>query len=116
MRFNNSTLSADEERKAVANYDVKVAEQQVAQLQKAQAVAVTRATPLRVNLPTRGLRHSFSQVLQIEQDKPLTIRFNASNDRQMGWTKTFALWAAGFAGVWILAAFAVSLRKEPEAV
>jgi hypothetical protein len=99
------------QQKAI-QYDVKVAEQQVAQVQKAQAVAVTRVTPLRVNLPTRGLRHSFAQVLQTEVNKPLTITLTAANDRQMGWFKTTALWAGGFLGLWILAA-AVTFARRP---
>lgn len=94
-------------------YDKKVAEQQVAQLQKSQAVAVTRVTPLRVNLPTRGLRHAFVQVLQTEVDKPLTIGFSARNDRDAGWIASALRGLGAFIGLWILAGLAVIFRSRP---
>ncbi|MBI3418071.1 MAG: hypothetical protein HY043_22505 [Verrucomicrobia bacterium] len=103
-----------EDRK-LGEYDEKMAERQVAQLQKAQAVTVTRVTPLRVNLPTRGLRHSFVQVLQTEVDKPLTIRFSAANEREAGWLKLAMLWLGGFAVVWMLAATLINFRQRTAA-
>ena len=90
--------------------------QQVAQLQKAQAVAVTRVTPLRVNLPTRGLRHSFVQVLQTEVDKPLTVQLSAHNDRNTGWFMQSLWWIGGLLLLWGLAAVALLFRPEPEKV
>jgi hypothetical protein len=95
-------------------YDTKVLERQVTQLQRAQAVALTRVTPLRVSLPTRGVRHSFAQVLQTEINKPLTITLAAANDRQMGWLKTIALGSGGFIILWILAAAAIARRPQNE--
>jgi hypothetical protein len=90
--------------------DKLVAERQVAQLQRAQAVAVARLSPLRVSLPTRGLRHSFVQVLQTEINKPLTITMNAANDRKMGWFKKASLWSGGFVCLWVIAAVFVTRR------
>ena len=81
--------------KGTLAYDAKVADQQVAQVQKAQEVAVSRVTPLHINLPTRGLRHSFVQVLQTEVNKPLTISFSAVNEQQTSWMKMLFLCAAG---------------------
>ncbi len=100
---------------AATAYDSRVAGRQVAQLQKAQAVAATRVTPLRVSLPTRGLRHSFTQILQTEADKPMTIRFHAVNDRETGWFKTGLLWLAGFLTLWALAALVASRRADANA-
>jgi hypothetical protein len=111
----NQTGGQQGQQQREIQYDVKVAERQVAQVQKAQAVAVTRVTPLRVNLPTRGLRHSFVQVLQTEVNKPLTITLRAANDRQMGWLKTASLWMGGFIALWIFAAAATFVRRPREA-
>jgi hypothetical protein len=93
-------------------YDAIVAEKQVVELQKAQEVAVVKRSPLRVNLPTRGLRHSFAQVLQTEVSKPLTISFNAKNDRDMGWIKKGMLWSGGFLVLWIGAGLALWLKPS----
>ena len=92
------------------DYDAKTAEQQVLQLQKAQAVAETKVAPLRVNLPTRGLRYSFSQVLQTQPDKALVIQLHAASERHAGWFSKFALYAGVFLGAWALVAIMVSLR------
>ncbi|HYV27377.1 MAG TPA: hypothetical protein VFA77_07580, partial [Candidatus Eisenbacteria bacterium] len=47
-------------------YDTAAAEAQWTKLQQAQELGVARVQPIRVNLPTRGLRHAFTQVLQTE--------------------------------------------------
>ena len=85
-------------------------------MQKAQAVAVARVTPLRVNLPTRGLRHSFVQVLQTEVNKPLTITLSAANDRHIGWLRTTLLWAGVFLVLWLIAAVAAQLSATTSCV
>jgi len=51
---------------------------------QAQQLAVARVQPLRVNLPTRGLHHAFTQILQTEVNKPLSIEFTAANTRSGG--------------------------------
>ena len=51
---------------------------------QAQQLAVARVQPLRANLPTRGLHHAFTQILQTEVDKPLSIQFTAANTRTGG--------------------------------
>ena len=106
-RENSEQVPAKER---VAAYDVEVAAQQVAQLQKAQEVAVARVSPLRVNLPTRGIRHSFAQVLQTDVNQPLTVTFSAKNQQEIGWFKKAMLWSGGFILLWILAGLAVILR------
>jgi hypothetical protein len=92
-------------------YDAEVALKQAAQLEKAQAVAVARVTPLRVNLPKYGIRHSFTQVLQTEVDRPLTITLRAANDRETSWLGLTARSIAGFAALWIGAIAAISFRN-----
>ena len=115
MRLGVDLLQLESLDRKLSEYDEKAAEQQVVQLQKAQAVAVTRVTPLRVNLPTRGLRHSFVQVLQTEVDKPLTIRLSAASEREAGWFKLTALWLGGFAVIWMMAAVLIHFRRRVEA-
>jgi hypothetical protein len=105
-----STPARDARQIAVIEAEEKAMEQQVRQLQRAQAVAIDRVTPLRINLPTRGLRHSFVQVLQTEVDKPLTITFSASDERRVSWAKTIFTWAGAFLALWLVAGVAVSFR------
>ena len=81
------------------------AEQQWEKLQQAQEVAVAKVRPLRVNLPTRGLRHAFAQVLQAEPGKPMTVSFLAENAKMVNWPKRVATGLAGFVALWVVVAF-----------
>ena len=83
-------------------YDSEVAEQQWGVLQRAQEVTVAKVQPLRANLPTRGQRHSFSQVLQTEVGKEMTIHFAAANTKQVGWFKQTIYVVGAFLALWIL--------------
>ena len=86
------------------NYDANVAGLQWDKLEKAQQVAVAKVAPLRVNLPTRGVRYSFAQVLQTELRKPMTIRLLAENTKVPSWTSRIGLSVLGFAVLWLLMA------------
>ncbi len=86
------------------NYDNDAAEQQWTKLQVAQEIAVTKVQPLHVNLPTRGQLHSFSQVLQTEVGKPMTIRLVADNAKTVNWWSRGVLSLAGFLALWGLVA------------
>jgi hypothetical protein len=86
------------------NYDSEVAGQQWDKLEKAQQVTVSKVAPLRVNLPTRGLRFSFAQVLQTELHKPMTIQLRAENTKVPSWTTRLGLGALGFGVLWIIVA------------
>lgn len=85
-------------------YDEQAAEQQLEKLQKAQEVNVTTVQPLRVNLPLRGQRHVFTQVLQTEVNKPMTVEFAARNLKAGGWLKPIALTLAAFLVLWLAVA------------
>jgi hypothetical protein len=91
-------------------YDAEVAQQQWGALQRAQELKVVRMQPLRVNLPTRGLRHVFTQVLQTEVQKPMTIQFSASNEKATSWTKRVGLALFGFLALWGIVT--VTLRRS----
>ena len=97
------------------NYDADAAEQQWVKLQQAQELGVTRLQPLRVNLPTRGLRHSFAQVLQTEIRKPMTVQLTAQSNKGASWTERTALAAGGFLLLWALAAWLARRRTETAA-
>ena len=86
------------------NYDENVASLQWDKLEKAQQVAVAKVAPLHVNLPTRGIRYSFSQVLQTELRKPMTIRLLAENTKVPSWTIRLFLAVLGFAVLWAIVA------------
>ena len=83
-------------RNLYLNYDENVASLQWDKLEKAQAVAVAKVAPLHVNLPTRGVRYSFSQVLQTELRKPMTIRLLAENTKVPSWTTRLRIGCSGF--------------------
>ena len=93
-------------------YDQQAAEQQAAKLQQAQEVAVAKALPLRVNLPKRGVHYSFSQVLQTEVGKPMTIRFVAANEGAISWPIRIGLGAAGFALLWLAVSGLLAHRQR----
>ena len=94
----------EEKAAKLVAYDDEVAERQWNALQKAQEVTVAKVQPLRVNLPTRGLRHTFTQVLQTEVNKPMTIQFSAANAEHIGWLKLTLNAVAGFLVLWLLTA------------
>jgi type II secretory pathway pseudopilin PulG len=92
-------------------YDDKAAEKQWEKLQRAQEVTTVAAQPLRVNLPARGLRQSFSQILQTEVGKPMLIHFVAANAKAASWPMRIGLLAAGFVGLWALVNLMFGQRK-----
>ena len=91
-------------------YSAEVAVKQAAQVERAQSLAVARVTPLHVNLPTYGIRHSFVQVLQTETDRPLTVTMRAANDRETGWVGVIARSFGGFAALWLGCYVVLSMR------
>jgi hypothetical protein len=86
------------------NNDTEVAGQQWDKLEKAQQVTVAKVAPLRVNLPTRGVRYSFAQVLQTEIRKPMTVRLLAENTKVPSWTSRIGLSVLAFCGLWAVMA------------
>ena len=96
---------------AQSDYDEKVAEQQWGKLQQAQELVVTTVQPLRVNLPTRGLRHSFTQVLQTSGGKAMTIKFNAGNTTRPSWFKILLLAGGSFLALWLVVALLPERRR-----
>ena len=104
--WSNSGQATESQPLAIAappiQYDAAAAEAQWTKLQQAQDLAVAKVQPIRVSLPTRGLRHGFTQVLQTKEGKPLTIQFMASNSRVISWPKRIAGPVAGFLVLWLV--------------
>src|ERR1041385_6698363 len=96
---------------APVQLDDKTAQQQWERLQRAQEVASRTVRPLRVNLPARGLRHSFAQVLQTEVGKPMLISFVASNGKAVNWPIRVGWLALSLVGLWGLVASALRHRQ-----
>lgn len=95
-----------------ALYDNAAAEAQWTKLAQAQEIAVARVQPLRVNLPLRGLRYNFTQVLQTEGNKAMTIELSATNTKTGHWLKRVGMGLVGFLALWGLVAVVVA-RKRP---
>jgi hypothetical protein len=107
---NNGQFGADEnaptqQPQMNVFYTNAAAEQQWVKLQQAQEIVAAKVQPLRVNLPVRGLRHSFSQVLQTDVGKPMTIRLLAVSTRAVSWPKRIAMGTAAFLILWGFVAF-----------
>ena len=83
----------------------------VAQLAQAQEIAVAKVQPLHVNLPLRGLRYAFTQVLQTEVNKPMTIHLSASNTKTGHWLGRIGMGLVGFLALWAVVAV-VAARKR----
>lgn len=92
-------------------YDAAAAEQQWTKLAQAQEIAAAKVQPLHVNLPLRGLRYAFTQVLQTEENKPMTIQLSASNTKTGNWLKRVGMGLAGFLALWGMVAV-VAARKH----
>ncbi|MGC3959802.1 MAG: type II secretion system protein [Verrucomicrobiota bacterium] len=105
----NAPVGSDQKQDAYFN---KAAEQQWEKLQQAQEVAVAKVQPLRVNLPTRGLRHSFTQVLQTETGKAMTVSFHAENTKNVNWLGRIAVGAVGFLALWVVVAVGTSRMSQ----
>ncbi|HKI70480.1 MAG TPA: hypothetical protein VKA67_12885, partial [Verrucomicrobiae bacterium] len=90
-------------------YDDAAAEEQWARLQQAQELTTTRVQPLRVNLPVRGQPFAFTQVLQTEAGKPMTIQLSATNDKAVNWPVRGFTVAGAFLALWGLVAILVRL-------
>ena len=97
--------------KLFALYDNAAAEQQWTKLQQAQEVVAAKVQPLHVNLPARGLRYAFTQVLQTEVNKPMTIQLNVANNKTGHWFSRIGWGFVAFLVLWAAVAM-VSGRKQ----
>jgi len=73
-------------------------------LQQAQEIVAARVQPLRVNLPVRGQRFAFAQVLQTESGRPMTIQLFAASTKAVSWPMRGLAAAGAFLALWGLVA------------
>jgi hypothetical protein len=91
-------------------FDEVAAEQQAEKVQKAQEIVTVKAMPLRVNLPRRGQQLSFTQTLQTEIRKPMSVEFAAVESKGVGMLTVTGLSVAGFGLLWGLLALLMRRR------
>jgi hypothetical protein len=114
---NNSIAPGVQLQQSVASqnpvqYDNAAAEAQWTKLAQAQEVAAAKVQPLHVNLPLRGLRYAFTQVLQTEENKPMTIELSAANTKTGNWLKRVGMGLAGFLALWGMVAVVAARKNE----
>jgi type II secretory pathway pseudopilin PulG len=102
--------TAQQRQTVDVQYDQGVAELQWEKVSQAQEIAATKIMPLRINLPKRGLRYTFTQVLQTEIGKPMVVEFRAVNQQTTGWQAQIAWAAACLLVLW--AVVAVLMRRK----
>ena len=69
---------------------------------------------MRVTLPTRGLRYAFTQVLQTDLRKPMTIEFAVNGATTSQWPLRIALTFLGLLLLWYFATLLTPVRRpEP---
>lgn len=98
------------------NYDTAAAEQQWSKLQQAQEIVAAKVQPLRVNLPVRGSYFSFSQTLQTETGRPMTVQMLAASTKAVSWPKRLGGGTGAFLLLWgLVAVFSRATRKPAAA-
>jgi hypothetical protein len=88
------------QQQQVVRYDNADAEQQWAKLQQAQEMVAAKVQPLHVNLPIRGVRRAFTQVLQTEVNRPMTIQLLAVSTKAVSWPARIVTTAVAFLLLW----------------
>jgi type II secretory pathway pseudopilin PulG len=82
--------------------DSATAGEQWTKLQQAQEIVTAKIQPLRVNLPARGQRFEFTQVLQTEGGKPMTFVLAAENAKMVHWPSRLGAGLAAFLMLWAM--------------
>ena len=85
-----------------ASSDSAAAGEQWTKLQQAQEIVSAKVQPLRVNLPLRGQRLAFTQVLQTEGGKPMTFLLSAENTKMVHWPSRLGAGLAAFLMLWVI--------------
>ncbi len=96
------------------NYDNESAQKQWTKLQEAQEIVTARVQPLRVNLPVRGQHFAFTQVLQTEGGRPMTIQLFAASTKAVSWPMRGLMAAGVFLVLWGLVAILSRLTSRAE--
>jgi hypothetical protein len=84
--------------------DNAAAGQQWMKLQQAQEIVTAKVQPLRVNLPVRGQHFAFTQVLQTESGRPMTIQLFTASTKAVSWPMRGLTAIGAFLMLWALVA------------
>jgi hypothetical protein len=96
-------------------YDSASAEQQWKKLQQAQEIVTAKVQPLRVNLPVRGRHFAFTQVLQTEGGRPMTVQLFATSSKAVNWPARLGAGLLAFGILWgMVAALSRVTRRQTE--
>ncbi|HZL79871.1 MAG TPA: hypothetical protein VFC17_13625, partial [Candidatus Limnocylindrales bacterium] len=96
-------------------YDSASAEQQWKKLQQVQEIVTAKVQPLRVNLPVRGRHFAFTQVLQTEGGRPMTVQLFASSSKAVNWPARLGAGLLAFGILWgMVAALSRVTRRQTE--
>ena len=95
---------AQQVQKPGGQNDNAAAGQQWMKLQQAQEIVTAKVQPLRVNLPVRGLHFAFTQVLQTESGRPMTIQLFAASAKAVSWPMRGLTVLGAFLLLWALVA------------
>ena len=122
FNFRNSSRLADslatpQQNKPVMTHDQDnaAAGEQWEKLQQAQEIVTAKVQPLRVNLPVRGQRFAFAQVLQTEGGKPMTFQLSAANAKTVHWPTRLVAMAAAFLALWGMVAVLSRATRRAQA-
>ncbi|HEY3912838.1 MAG TPA: hypothetical protein VGN61_00010, partial [Verrucomicrobiae bacterium] len=88
--------------------------QQWTRLEQSQQLTAATVQPLRISLPTRGLRQSFTQVLQTEVSRPLTIQFRAASTQSGGLFGTLAFGVLAMLVLWAVTSVYLNARQKDQ--
>jgi type II secretory pathway pseudopilin PulG len=94
-------------------YDNADAGEQWNKLLEAQEITAAKVQPLHVNLPVRGLCFAFTQVLQTETEKPLTIQMFASSVKAFSWPSRILEGSLAFFLLWGAVLTLIRLTPRP---
>ncbi|MDD5141328.1 MAG: type II secretion system protein [Verrucomicrobiales bacterium] len=97
-------------------YDSESAQQQWTKLQAAQEIVTARVQPLRVNLPVRGQHFAFTQVLQTEGGRPMTIQLFAASTKAVSWPMRGLTAVGAFLLLWAMVAVLSRLTLRADTV
>ena len=97
-------IPAQQAQQSALQSDNASAGEQWMKLQQAQEIVTAKVQPLRVNLPVRGLHFAFTQVLQTESGRPMTIQLFAASTKAVSWPERGLTALGAFLILWALVA------------
>ena len=108
----DGTSSAEPVALSGGRIDSAAAGEQWQKLQQAQEIVTAKVQPLRVNLPVRGRHFAFTQVLQTESGRPMTIQLFAASTKAVSWPLRVLAAIGAFLMLWALVALVSRLTRH----